>query len=268
MAEQQPGASSQTAAHDLQMIEQILDVMPDDRRTLEAALLAAGHCGDEEKIRVYRMRLADQLRQEGATADFKALLDQLREDADPRAREWVLAHDNRGHSRTTADATPMDVAGEYISDEIDLAWRLFDRGFIHQEDYASVVKDLTEQAAGTGAITVSVLHALEARQHRQLDTMLEFLSQSTRTPYISLAAFTMRSELLPYLHRSFAVKRGALVFGLIGKELMVALLNPVSARLRHEIVSLSGHACHFYLTRASLFDAAVTALYSSTESTG
>jgi hypothetical protein len=77
---------------------------------------------------------------------------------------------------------------------------------------------------------------------------------------IPWAGFASRPELVPLLPEAFIEQRGALVFDLLGKECLVAVLNPFSAALRQEVERRLGAACHYYLVRASDFDAAAERL--------
>ena len=259
----------------LQTFERILEIMPDDRGALEAAILAAQACGEPEIALTHRLHLADILLDEN---NLKALSEHvafLREDGNPRAQAWVEAFDSgNGIPSTLSDA---DIARAQqvrapaaaprntfnISDEIDLAWKLFEHHEISQEEYAALVRDLTEMSASHNGGTVSVLHTLEASQHKSQERILSFLAQEaeeTGSPFISLSCFTMRSELAHLLPIDFIMNRGAIVFETLGREKLVALLNPFNQSLRTDVQQLCGSPCHFFLARASEFDNAVVRL--------
>ncbi|HAL91742.1 MAG TPA: hypothetical protein DCM68_01800 [Verrucomicrobia bacterium] len=259
----------------LKTFEQILEVMPDDRSTLEAAILAAQACGEAEIARTHRLHLADILRMADDADALQKHLEALRNDPDPRAQEWIAAFD----AGFSVDVSPAEdlaslveppqrrgppPSSEFnISEEIDLAWRLFEHQEIDQEEYAALVRDLTEMSASPNRGTVSVLHALEASHHQNLDRCLAFLAQGsegTPVPYISLSGFTMRPELAKILPDAFMANRGAIVFEVMGHEWLVAVLNPFSLSLRADIQNLCGFPCHFYLARASDFDQALARL--------
>lgn len=250
------------AQQTLKAFEQILEVMPNDRETLEAALMTAHHCGEEEKALGYRLRLADCLVADNDEVELAPILDLLRASEDPRAKEWVALYDQKeesGHSsemhvQLIEDDQPIQVS---VSDEMDLAWKLFEHGDLTQDEYASVVRDLTELSTSENKETISVLHALEATHHKNLERILDYLSEATRTPYISLACFDLRAECAQFLSAAFIRHRGALVFDLMGTDLLVAVLNPLNKRLRADIEDKTGHHCHFYLTRASEFETAM-----------
>ncbi len=263
--------SGEDMRHILRTFEQILEIMPNDRSTLQAAEQAAQQCGDVEKALTYRLRLADQLAAEGDEEALAALVEALRVDRDPRARSWVASYDmrTRAAQQATADkapsASPHKAAAVNISEEIDLAWKLFENGELSQEDYATLVSDLTESSTDNSNETVSVLHVLEATNHQKLDKILAYLAENTRLPYISLACFTPRAELIPILSPDFCRSRGALVFEMLCNEPLVALLNPVSESLRKDVEEQTGRRCHFFLTRASEFENALTQMLQAAE---
>ena len=261
----------------LQTFERILEIMPDDRGALEAAIMAAQACEESDVALRHRLHLAEILVAEG---DLEALMehaDVLRASPDPRAAAWVESFESGQAFRPVAApsdsaASPVSVRMDFnIADEIELAWKLYDHREINQEEYAGLVKDLTEMSASHNSGTVSVLHALEAGHHKSQDRILSFLAQEaeeTGTPYVSLNCFAMRSELLNLLPDPFMVNRGAIVFELLGKERLVAVLNPFNLALRADVQQLCGHPCHFYLARASEFDAALARLRQVAESAG
>ena len=278
MADTNPTNPSASDGEDMRDIlatfEQILEIMPDDRGALEAASQAALQCGEMEKACTYRLHLADLLEAAGETSELEGLTEAIRLDADPRAQEWIQAYDLRtGHATAAAaEASARDdvqithqPAESNISEEIDIAWKLYDEGQISQEDYSTLVRELTETPHTNKDEIVSVLHALEATNHRNLDEILSFMSRTSRLPYLSLSAFTMRPELVPLLPSDFIQARGALVFDMLSDDLLVAVLNPFSESLRREVQARTGKSCHFYLVRAAEFDLAFRKLKESQE---
>ncbi len=265
-------ALREEALQALRTFEHILEIMPDDQGTLEAVIMAAGQCGETEKARNARMHLVEVLTAAGQSELAKEHLDALRADEDPRARSWVAALDmSAARAGATGKREAIVIPAEVspaatpekkaplkadISGEIDLAWKLLEAGEITQEDYATLVKDITEMSAGPESHAVSLLHALESSHHKRLESILAYISQASRAPFVSLACFSMRADLLPFLGNEFIVARGALVYEIMGKELLVGLLNPLNATTRDAVTKLTGRTCHFYTVRASEFEEA------------
>jgi hypothetical protein len=275
---QQPDGEAhkrQEAAEALQEFERILEVMPDDRGSLEAAIFAAEAAALPDKELTHRLALTQLLLLEGDLEAAEGHLSVLRDQADDaRVADWLAVYDPAvaGGAAAQVAVTPSgggEAAGAAavaagstfdLSEEIDMAWRLHESQLLTEDEYAGLVSDLTEMSSQKDGGTVSVLHALEARVQKNLESILAHLQQVTRTPYISLAGFASRPELVPLLPEAFIEQRGAMVFDLLGKECLVAVLNPFSAALRQEVERRLGAACHYYLVRASDFDAAAERL--------
>ena len=279
-------ALREDARQALETFEHILEIMPDDQGTLEAVIMAAEQCGERGKAMNARMRLVEVLDGLNEHALAEEHLQVVRTSEDPNVQAWLTGRDANRPTAVASTVTPPveQIASAEtapppkiapapkkipvktdISSEIDLAWKLMEAEKISQEEYASLVKDLTEMSSAPRLDTVSVLHALEAGHHKNLESIIAHISQAARAPYVSLACFTMRSELLPFLPEEFIVARGALVFEVMGKELLVALLNPLNPATKSEAEKLSGRKCHFYLTRASDFEEAHKRLKSAAE---
>lgn len=270
MPDKNPQASHdqdrEQAVQALRTFEHILEIMPDDPGTLEAVIMAAEQCGEVEKALGHRMRLAELMLEQGDLDGAQPHLDILRAAQDPRARSWIAAHDmNARGAAGTLTGEPEVILGEPvktphfavdISAEIDLAWKIMEQELITQEEYASLVRDLTEMSAGKQTATVSLLHALEGSHHKGLENILAWMAQAARTPYISLACYAMRQELRKILPDDFIVHHGALAFDTMGRELLVAMLNPFNEGLRALVQKTAGRTCHFYLARASEFEEA------------
>jgi hypothetical protein len=260
-----PGKSDQELHDILHTFEQILEIMPNDLSTLEAAEQAAQQCGEDKKALDYRLRMVEILTEAGDTEGIERIAEILRLDRDPRARAWIDSYDQQERTEEieqppAAPQTPREAAAVNITEEIDLAWKLFEQQQITQEDYATLVHDLTELSSSKSTETISVLHALEATHHKQLENILAYMAQTSRLPYISLSCFTMRAELAPLLPFDYIRHRGVLPFEMLGKEALIAVLNPYSEPLRKDTETRIGRKCHFYLARASEFDVAVNQL--------
>ena len=111
--------------------------------------------------------------------------------------------------------------------------------------------------AGDGA-TVSVLHVLEARGFKGFDRVLGFLSRESGTPFVSLGSYDYQFPVASVLPLAFCVKRGAYVFESVGKDLLVAILNPHDPQLKVDTELIADRPCHFFLVLPSEFDQALT----------
>ena len=255
--------------------EQILEAMPNDRSSLEALSNAYHQIGDHTKAMDYAIRLGHVVVDEGDTGAAGDLLQQLKgnEDADPRIKELVEKIEALGiaapeaapdpesqpaKSDGPAPAAPGEVRTTFnIADELSFAWNLMEANELTQEEYASVVQDLTELSAGDAVQTISVLHVLESRGFKNLEKVLAHVARECSAPIVSLASFDTQSEVALAVPREFMIKRGAFVFEFIGDHALVVVMNPYDQQLRKDVESAVGRTCHFYVARPSDFDSAV-----------
>ncbi len=264
----------------IEAFEQVLAVVPDDVPSLRAILNAYEDLGDPPRSCVYVQRLGAALLGEGDIRGMEELLplaekycsqgfDELAElvarmetavkgsdaSAATGAAAAAVAAD-----RSDSDAAPApgpDVSSHFeIEPELALAWSLLEFGDLTQDEYASVVQDLTEMSVGDVADTVSVLHVLEARGFRKLEQVIGRMAEECGAPVVSLACFDIQTDqyLLPM---DFMLRRGALVFEHVADHVLVAVLNPHDEKLRRDVQAIIGRECHFFTTVPSEFDEAL-----------
>jgi len=260
--------------------EQILEAMPTDRASLEALSHAYEQIGDLTKAKEYFVRLANVLLEEGDYDSARALLVRLApfaaEDDDvlglmsqieavsggavveSAIDEAVsLPEENLFVSEKPKARKDVSVSTAFnMSEELAMAWNLMEANEITQEEYASVVQDLTEMSTGDSVATISVLHVLEARGFKTLDRIIAYLVEQCSTPFVSLSSFDLTSDPAVLLPIDFVVRRGALVFELLGHDALVVVMNPFDKQLRKDVELLADRRCHFYLTIPSEFDRA------------
>ncbi|MBL7077882.1 MAG: hypothetical protein ISS31_10460 [Kiritimatiellae bacterium] len=246
--------------------EQILEAMPDDRASLETLSHAYGQIGDHAKAYEYLLRLGRVLVAEGEQPAALDLLDRLRELSAGDASGADLIGKIEAMAAVPpplTPAAPIEAAPAAvnltpnISEELAFTWNLLQAGEITQEEYASVVQDLTEMSGSDSSVTVSVLHALEARGYKGLDRVVVYASQDCATPFISLDSVDITEEAGGLLPLEFVVRRGVMVFDFVGAHALAVVMNPYDTGLRREVEKLAGRTCNFYLTSASEFDRAV-----------
>lgn len=261
--------------------QKILEVMPNDRATLEGLAHAFEQIGDLTQARDYLLRLGEVLVAEGDYDAARQLLDRLEAHSRDDERVATLIARIRGLPGGEESDHPLgEPAGVSLSapeappaltdtltpapnlaEEMSCAWNLLQAGQITEEQYATVIQDLTELSASKTQITVSVLHVLESRGFKRLDKVIEYLQETCGTPFVSLTSFEIPPEAAQRLPVSFMIARGAVVFGFVGDQPLVAVLNPFSQKLREEILQrCRATRAHFFLTLPSEFDAVLTRL--------
>lgn len=245
--------------------EQILDAEPNDRLALETLGDAYERMDDRPKALVYLIRLAEVVANENDTKMAPELVNRLKAFG---ATAEIQAAQNRLHeviNKGTANeaatrAEPPARRSHDITREVSLAWDLLQAGEITQEEYATVVQDLSENSTKTIDVPVTVLHVLQDRNFKNLERVLAFLTHSSGVPFISLAHFELQPDLARMLPADYMSRRGAIVYEKLGRDLLVAVLNPLDADLQADVRKVTDRRCHFYLTSAADYDSTLTNL--------
>lgn len=254
--------------------ERILEVMPDDRTSLETLVHAYTQLGDRSRALEYLKRLATVVADERDSEAAVAVLEQLEPYAETDASVPPLV--DLLKSATGVQSAPVEIAEKTvaaplqvsarafktqrvnITDELALAWDLLQAGELTQEQYAEVVQDLTNissNALDKGAI--SMLHVIENRGYVNLDRILVFASKKGDVPIINLANFELNDEAISLLPMEYMIRQGVLPFDMLGPDVLVVIQNPYDLELRKQIEEGIGRHCHFYLTSPHEFMQAI-----------
>lgn len=252
--------------------EQILDAMPNDRASLEALSQAYEQIGDHTRAKDYLIRLGGVMVDESDSAGAKTLLNRLNQYAeeDSRAKELAVKivgmADSQGPSIATAGgdadrwaAASLNAArsGFNMADELSFAWSLMEAEQLTQDEYSTVVQDLTEMSTSESDHTISVLHVLDARGISGLERIMAYVSEQANTPLVSLASYDLSLDTIKILPLAFMRARGAFVFEMIGDDALIAVMNPFDKQLQEDIENTVGRGCHFYTCHPAEFDTAV-----------
>ncbi len=255
--------------------EQMLEAMPNDRVSLEALSHAYEQIGDHTKSVDYLVRLGNVLVDDGETGAAAQALEKLADMApeDKRTRDLAKRMNSAGtaksftESSAAADPQSRNLQEKPLpnvrmtfnmADELSFAWSLMEANELSQEEYASVVQDLTEMSASDSNVTISVLHVLESRGFKGIDRVIAYLSRQSKAPFVSLACFEFQFNTANLLPPEFCIKRGAFAFESVGKSPLVAVMNPFDKQLQKDVETLVKKRCNFYITYPSEFDRAVT----------
>ena len=255
----------------IEMYEQLLESMPDDIPTLEELLHLSEDVGDRERTKKYAVRLVRLNIEHNRTADAIALAPRLKDweaESEDAARwlakigELTAKAPAKPPAETPPVARPAPAPVETLPSpqqalqaELEMAWHMHDRKWVVQEEYGEWVQDLTELTARAGPrTTVSLLHVLSGRSHPKLDELLLNISKDARVPYVALSRYETPLAVAGMLSPAYIRRTGVAPFERMGKEVLVAVLNPFNDRLRASVAAQLGHRCHFYLTSAPEFD--------------
>jgi hypothetical protein len=241
--------------------ERILEIMPTDAQAIEALGDAYHHLGETAKASSFFVRLANlcvaQRDVRGAETALKKLkeFDETPEVGQARRNiEDLLRRDQPATPPPAAAAPTSSKRTIDITQEVSLAWDLLQAKEITDEEYSGIVHDLTESSMKMPDVPVTVLHALHDRSYKGLDRILAHLSQSSSMPYLTLVGFEVQKDAFGLLPLEFVIRRGAMVFELMGSDALVAVLNPFDLALQEDAARITARRCHFYLTSSADYD--------------
>jgi len=265
---------NQNLVDSIAMLEQILEVMPQDIDALKALYSANLKCGMPNKAFDYLSKLVDVAAGNGKKELFSFLEEQLprfeqshpSESAAQQARLRTLqgVHKinedlSRSRQQEVGERNVIDDASSDsdVAEELALAWRLYEENQLSQEDYSTVLHDLTEISSKDLDVPASVLHVLKDRGFMNSSRIISYLSERSEVPFISLSNFELPEDISGVVPDEFISKDGALPFGFLGNDLLVAVLNPFNHKLLDRMEKESGHTCHTYLVEADDYDEAL-----------
>ena len=266
----------QVLADGIVMLEQILEVMPQDSVALRALYSAYCQIGQRDRAFEYLGKLSDVVYDRGETESVPFLLKHLRSFADEHSREvaariaWLESLGTNGEEAPG----PMVVSREGkvakgeadISEELALAWKLYEENQFSQEEYSSIVHDITEVSTKDIDVPASVLHVLNDRGFNQMNRIMNYMSSRSGVPCLSLLNFEIAEQIGDVLPLSVAERDGALPFGFFGNDLLVGVLNPFNNALTDKVETISGHHCQTYLVHPNEYDTALGKLRAMVES--
>lgn len=243
--------------------EKILEVMPNDRFSLETLADAYDKIGDHTRAEDYLVRLANVLADENDEDSAQEVLEKLRQINSPSqsVKDAIARLDNLSSKKVMAeiidDGETLASRQGHIAAEISFAWNLLQAKKLSQEEYSLIIHDLSETSGSAGVMPVSTLHALHDRHFAGINDIMAFASTNCNTPIICLGNFDLQKETVSLLSLEFIINRCAIVFETIGNDALVALLNPYDEQLKMDVSGLLGRDCHFFLVSSEDFDSAV-----------
>lgn len=244
----------------IQAFEQILDAFPDDLNTLEALFQAYESLDENDKAGVYILRAGRVAVQQTGISVSPVLADRLKRLA-PAVREAAQIVSKLGEERLRAALTvsPPAEAGPTeeklrnpAAAELDMAWDLKEAGLLTDSEYSEAVRQLSEGISSTGRN--SLLALIQSMQMGDFEKIMAHMARDSGMAILPVSNFETPLAVSSLLSPDFMTVRGAVVFEMIGQELLVAVLNSRDTHLRKEVEQLCGRTCHFFLTPPSEMD--------------
>lgn len=252
--------------------ERMLEIMPEDRTTLEFLVVAYEQLGEPEKAKNTLVSLANLLIKEGDKAALAGLLPRLQACDSEAAKILALRV-----ARLTApepDLTPelpkqltdaekaALMSKSAIASEVALVRQLEEEGVLASE-VAGMVRQHLESSPSDGRLfLVSALQILEKENRPAADRALEHLADRCGTPPVPLAAFDIPADLIRSFPQDLVRIRGVVPFARLGGLTLAVTLNPLDEELRAAAAAVAD--CRFFLADASAVEAAVGRVYGET----
>ena len=240
--------------------EQILQVMPEDRSTLEFLCIAYEQTGEKEKCQKTLVSLAQVLVNERDFENAQVLLGKIENHDTPEIKAIELKL--RAMLKPAADASAAkDVSAAGTTDgafsrsaeriaaikaeRMLLTW-LESNGVIEKELADKVGSDLQALGGVSDDLLISTLALIENENPAIAETASSCVADESKVPPIALEAFDQYLTLAKELPEKLVKVRGAVPFGKVADETLVAVANPMDAELRKEIAARFGGRCHFF----------------------
>jgi tetratricopeptide (TPR) repeat protein len=265
----------QNLADSIAMLEQILEVMPQDTDALKALYTAHFKNHSIDRSFEYLGRMLNVAAGSGDALLFEYIQNELPKFESTHSAEvaaqlsrirtlFGVHRINQGISRAARKAESEQVGNLQdeadIAEELAFAWKLYEENQFSQDEYSSVLHDLTEVSSKELDVPVSVMHVLNDRGFLNSTRILNHVSLRSGVPYISIGNFEINERAAKALPLSYSKHDGLLPFGFVGNDLLVAVLNPFHHALIDNAEKESGHRCHTFLVDSADYDEALSRL--------
>ncbi len=247
-------------------LEQIIETVPDDLVALEMLAHIYEKTGDQDKMHKHLLSLGEVIVRDGDAHLAEYIYDRMKniglcEDMEADVCKLVEQLSVRSSSIENDSYDDLIVSDSSYAfkmvDELSFAWRIFEAGELTQEEYASVAHDLSEMTADGHLSTISVLHCLEARAFGGMERVMGFVARDVKVPIVTLPLFDIKESAYSLLPIDFMIRRGVIVYDLIGDDALVVVMNPVDQALRRQVESKLKKVCHYYISLPAEFDAVI-----------
>ena len=256
--------------------EQMLEIMPDDRTTLEFLVVAYDMLGQHEKGQKSLVSLTELLVKEHDIEALEGLLPRLKDsDYEPAKALYLTVPTlpapepdltpERPKELTETEKTAI-AAQRAISAEHALFNLLKEAGIITETDLEQFARHLIAPSVEGRIFLISALQILKNENSSLYEKSVEYLADHFNAPPIPLAAFEPPvSYFKPYPEIILRL-RGVVPFAKIGKFTLLATLNPSDAELKAELESVG--SCRMYLADPQSVEAALERVFGTSAGGG
>ena len=269
-AEENPPAKFDARlAEGVAYFEQMLEIMPEDRTTLEFLVVAYDMLDQHEKGQKTLVNLVELLIKERDIEALNGLLPRLRASNYPPAKALYLKATTltaptpdlmpeRPKELTEEEKTALAVQ-KALGVERQLLDFLKDEGILTESDRDMFSGYLTLPSATRKIFLISALQILKNENVTLYEKAVELLADRFNAPPIPLAAFDPSPSLFKGYPEKILRLRGVVPFAKIGTVTLVAMLNPADTELKSTIEAEG--PCRFYLADPSAVEAALDKVF-------
>ncbi len=253
--------------------EQMLQIMPEDRTTLEFLVVAYDQLGRHADGQKSLVSLAKILIKDRDLEALEGLLPRLEASDNAEARALALkvrtmvAPEPDLTPETPREMTPEErvsmVSRKAIEAELSLVDSLAADGLVDADEAKHVREQIGASPTDGRVFLISALQILEKENPRLSEKCIAHLADAFGTPPVPLAAFDIPRDLVSKFSSATLRIRGAVPFATLGAHALVAVLNPSDEALKAELSAVM--ACRFYLADAASVEAALAKAFPSVE---
>ena len=253
--------------------EQMLQLMPEDRTTLEFLVVAYEQLGRHADGQRSLVELTKILIKEDDKAALAGILPRLESSDDKSAQ--ALALKVKTLTAPAPDLTPerprelteaeraANVSKAAIAAELALTDALAAAGVLSEEVATSLRAQLGASPLDGRVFLISALQILEKENLPLAEKCAAYLADETGAPPIPLSAFDPPRELIGRFPPLLLRVRGAVPFATLGSQALVAVLDPLDEGLKSELSAVM--PCRFYQAEAASVEAKLEALFGAKE---
>lgn len=256
-------------ANGVAYFEQMLQLMPEDRETLEFLTVAYEQLGRKEDSQRTLVGLAKVLMKEKDLAALEALLPRLEACGTPEARALLLrvnllvapAPDltpEAPKAMTEAERS-SSVSRKAIKSEVALVELLSREGVLSYDEERALRASVEASPTDGRIFLISALQILEKENLPLGERCEAFLADRFGTPPIPLGAFDPPRDLVSKFPPIAMRVRGIVPFAVICGTALVAILNPADEKLRADLNEIM--PCRFYLADPSAVESVLEKLF-------
>ena len=253
--------------------EQMLQIMPEDRTTLEFLVVAYDQLGRHEDGQKSLASLAKILIKERDLAALEGLLPRL--EASDNAEARALALKVRAIVAPAPDLTPEApremtarervalAAKAAVESELALVDSLAAEGLLDADEAKHAREQLQASPTDGRVFLISALQILEKENPKLAERCMAHLADACGTPPVPLSAYEVPRDLVAKFPEHALRVRGAVPFATLGSSALVAVLNPADAALKAALGAAM--PCRFYLAEAAAVEAALQKAFPAEE---